>query len=210
MQRSLFRRFRGQPNFRLMPSPSTTPVVHVEYPEWVKDVIDWDHAYRSDDEKMRVAIAVSRENVDRGTGGPFGAAIFERDTGKLVAIGMNSVVRLNNCTLHGEMVAFMMAQQRVGSFTLNTPALPTHELFTSCEPCAMCLGATLWSGVRRVVYGAGREDASRLDFEEGPVFPESYKYLEDRGIAIQRNFLRDEARAVLELYRAKRGKIYNG
>ena len=210
MQRSLFRRFRGQPNFRVMPSLSNTPVVHVEYPEWVKDAIDWDRAYRSDDERMRVAIAVSRENVDRGTGGPFGAAIFERDSGKLVAIGMNSVVRLNNCTLHGEMVAFMMAQQRVGSFTLNAPALPTHELFTSCEPCAMCLGATLWSGVRRVVYGAGREDASRLNFEEGPVFPESYKYLEDRGITIQRNFLRDEARAVLELYRAKRGKIYNG
>ena len=210
MQRSLFRRSQGPPNFRVMPSLSNLPVVHVEYPEWVKDVIDWDRAYRSDDEKMRVAIAVSRENVDRGTGGPFGAAIFERDSGTLVAIGMNSVVRLNNCTLHGEMVAFMMAQQRVGSFTLNAPALPTHELFTSCEPCAMCLGATLWSGVRRVVYGAAREDASRLNFEEGPVFPESYTYLEDRGIAIQRNFLRDDARAVLELYRAKRGEIYNG
>jgi len=210
MQRSLFRRSQSPPNFRVMPSMNNLPVVHVEYPEWVKDVIDWDRAYRSDDEKMRVAIAVSRENVDRGTGGPFGAAIFERDSGTLVAIGMNSVVRLNNCTLHGEMVAFMMAQQRVGSFTLNAPALPTHELFTSCEPCAMCLGATLWSGVRRVVYGAAREDASRLNFEEGPVFPESYKYLEDRGIAIQRNLLRDEARAVLELYRATRGKIYNG
>ena len=193
-----------------MPSHSSLPVVHVEYPDWVKDVVDWDQPYRSDDAKMRVAISVSRENVVRGTGGPFGAAIFERDAGRLVAVGMNSVVRLNNCTLHGEMVAFMMAQQRVGSFTLNAPALPSHELFTSCEPCAMCLGATLWSGVRRVVYGAGREDASRLDFEEGPVFPESYKYLEDRGITIQRNFLREEARAVLELYRAKSGKIYNG
>ena len=104
----------------------------------------------------------------------------------------------------------MMAQQRVGSFTLNAPSLPAHELYTSCEPCAMCLGATLWSGVRRVVYGAAREDASRLNFEEGPVFPESYAYLEDRGIQIVRNVLRDEARAVLELYRTKSGKIYNG
>jgi len=189
---------------------SNLPVVHVEYPPWVADVVDWDRLYRSDEEKMRVAISVSRANVDRGTGGPFGAAIFEHDSGRLVAVGMNSVVRLNNCALHGEMVAFMMAQQRVGSFTLNAPSLPPHELFTSCEPCAMCLGATLWSGVRRVVYGAGREDASRLNFEEGPVFPESYGYLEDRGITIQRNLLRDEARAVLELYRAKSGKIYNG
>jgi tRNA(Arg) A34 adenosine deaminase TadA len=74
----------------------------------------------------------------------------------------------------------------------------------------MCLGATLWSGVKRVVYAAGREDATMLDFEEGPVFPESYEYLEDRGIEIVRDMLRDEARAVLELYRAKNGKIYNG
>ena len=188
----------------------STPEVRVAYPSWVNETIDWSKRYATDDERMRLAIAVSRENVERDTGGPFGAAIFEADTGALVAVGMNSVVRLNNCTLHGEMVAFMMANQRLGSFTLGAAGMPTHELFTSCEPCAMCLGATLWSGVKRVVYGAGREDASRLDFEEGPVFPASYKYLEDRGITIVRDVLRAEARAVLERYRAKSGKIYNG
>jgi tRNA(Arg) A34 adenosine deaminase TadA len=107
------------------------------------------------------------------------------------------------------MVAFMMAQQRVNSFTLKAPGLPPHELFTSCEPCAMCLGATLWSGVRRIVCGAARDDASRLNFEEGPVFPQSYRYLEERGVAVVRNLLRDEARAVLEEYRARGGKVYN-
>ena len=192
------------------PTVPPHPVIHLEYPGWVDSVVDWDRPYRSDEERMRLAIAVSRENVERATGGPFGAAIFEQGTGRLVSVGMNSVVRLNNCTLHGEMVAFMMAQRCAGSFTLNAPGLPPHELHTSCEPCAMCLGATLWSGVRRVVYGATREDASRLNFEEGPVFPESYRYLEDRGIEIVRSVLRDEARAVLELYRAKSGKIYNG
>ena len=159
---------------------------------------------------MRLAIAVSRANVDHGTGGPFGAAIFEARSGRLIAIGMNSVVRLNNCVLHAETMAFMMAQQRVGAFTLNAPELPVHELFTSCEPCAMCLGATLWSGVRRMVCAAAREDASVLSFDEGPVFPESYAYLEARGLSIVRNVLRDQARAVLELYRAKGGEIYNG
>jgi tRNA(Arg) A34 adenosine deaminase TadA len=193
-----------------MPNENAHPIVHVEYPAWVDAVVDWQHVYSTDHEKMRLAIAVSRENVERGSGGPFGAAIFESVSGKLVAVGMNSVVRLNNCTLHGEMVAFMMAQQRVRSFSLSANGLPTHELFTSCEPCAMCLGATLWSGVKRVVYGAAREDASKLNFEEGPVFPESYRYLEDRGIEIVRNMLRPEARDVLELYRAKSGKIYNG
>jgi tRNA(Arg) A34 adenosine deaminase TadA len=185
-------------------------VVQIDYPDWVRDTIAWDAVYRTDEERMRLAIAVSRENVERDTGGPFGAAVFESESGRLVAVGMNSVVRLNNCTLHGEMVAFMMAQARVRSFTLNAPQLPAHELVTSCEPCAMCLGATLWSGVRRLVYGAGREDASLLHFDEGPVFPESYHYLEARGITIVRNLLRDEAIAVLDRYRAKSGTIYNG
>jgi tRNA(Arg) A34 adenosine deaminase TadA len=181
----------------------------VEYPSWVDDVVDWKRRYATDDDRMRLAIAVARENVVRDTGGPFGAVIVERDSGRVVAVGMNSVVRLNNSTLHGEIVAFMMAQQRVGSYTLNAPGGPTHDMYTSCEPCAMCLGATLWSGVKRVVYGAAREDAARLEFDEGPVFEASYAYLEERGIEVDGPLLRNEARDVLELYRARSGKIYN-
>ena len=64
--------------------------------------------------------------------------------------------------------------------------------------------------MRRLAYGAGRDDALRIDFEEGPVFPASYEYLEERGIEIVRDLLRDEARTVLELYRARNGTIYNG
>ena len=188
----------------------TQRAVQVDYPAWAHETIAWDAVYRTDEERMRLAIALSRANVEHRTGGPFGAAVFESESGRLVAVGMNSVVRLNNCTLHGEMVAFMMAQARVQSFTLNAPHLPAHELVTSCEPCAMCLGATLWSGVRRVVFAAGREDAARLQFDEGPVFPESYRYLEERGITIVRNLLRDEAVAVLEQYQAENGTIYNG
>ncbi|MFI5310806.1 MAG: nucleoside deaminase [Gemmatimonadales bacterium] len=183
--------------------------MRVEYPEWVKDVVDWRQQYATDEDRMRLAVALARTNVERGTGGPFGAAIVESESGRLVAVGMNSVVRLHNCTLHGEMVAFMMAQRQLGSFTLGAESMPRHELITSCEPCAMCLGATLWSGVKRIVCGAAREDASRLNFEEGPVFPESYRYLEDHGVTVVRNVLRDEARAVLELYRARSGPIYN-
>lgn len=193
-----------------MTTHATHPIVQIEYPTWVDEVVDWARRYDGDHAKMRLAIALSRANVERATGGPFGAAIFEAESGRVVAVGMNSVVRSNNCTLHGEMVAFMMAQQRVGSYTLNAPDLPRHELFTSCEPCAMCLGAALWSGVRRVVCGAAREDALKLKFEEGPVFPQSYQYLETRGIAIERNVLREEASAVLELYATTSGTIYNG
>jgi tRNA(Arg) A34 adenosine deaminase TadA len=128
----------------------------------------------------------------------------------VVAAGLNSVTRLGNSVLHAEVVAIMLAQQRVGSFTLRGPGLPTHELVTSCEPCAMCLGATLWSGVRGLVCGATREDATALGFDEGPVFAQSYEHLRARGIAVERGVLRAEAAAVLELYRERGGPIYNG
>jgi tRNA(Arg) A34 adenosine deaminase TadA len=183
--------------------------VVIDYPEWLEEVVDWSACYSDDESRMRLAVALSRENVLRGDGGPFGAAVFEAVSGSLVSVGVNSVVRLGNSVLHAEVVAFMMAQRRLGSFTLASPTLPEHVLVTSCEPCAMCLGATLWSGVRSVVYGAAREDASALGFDEGPVFPESYAYLERRGIRITRGVQRDEARAVLELYRERSGKIYN-
>ena len=189
-------------------SEQVHPAVHVEYPSWVDEVVDWNRTYASDEDRMRLAITVARENVERGSGGPFGAAIYTSE-GHLVAVGINSVVRLNNCTLHGEMVAIMMAQQKLRTFTLRSPSLPAHELFTSCEPCAMCLGTTLWSGVQRVVFAAAREDATMLNFDEGPVFPESYRYLEDRGIRFVRNVLREDGRAVMELYRSKNGRIYN-
>jgi tRNA(Arg) A34 adenosine deaminase TadA len=135
--------------------------------------------------------------------------VLEAATGRLVSVGVNSVVRLHNAALHGEVVAAMLAQQRLGSFTLAAPGMPVHELVTSCDPCAMCLGAILWSGVKRVVCGAAREDATRLRFDEGPVFPASYAYLAERGIVFARGVCREEARAVLELYRSRSGPIYN-
>ena len=183
--------------------------IRIACPEWVADIVDWDRRVHSDADKVRLTIRLARENVERGTGGPFGAAVFEMATGRLVSVGMNSVVRLHNAVLHGEVVALMMAQQRVGSFSLAAQGLPPHELVTSCDPCAMCLGAILWSGVKRVVCGAAREDATRLRFDEGPVFPESYAYLRDRGIVIVHEVCRDEAREVLELYRRRSGPIYN-
>jgi tRNA(Arg) A34 adenosine deaminase TadA len=136
--------------------------------------------------------------------------VFERRSGRVVAVGVNSVVRLTNSALHGEVVALMLAQARLGSYTLGGAAQPEHELVTSCVPCAMCLGAILWSGVKRVVCGAAREDATRLAFEEGPVFPESYQYLERLGVEFVRSVMREEARQVMELYRKSGGEVYNG
>ena len=201
----------SQPHDAPGASPTAAPsAVQVTLPDWVDEVVDWERPYRTDEEKMRLAIALSRENVARGTGGPFGAAIVEHDSGRLVAVGVNSVVRLNNSTLHAEMVAFMMAQARRATFSLASPGLPAHDLATSCDPCARCLGATLWSGVRRVLGGATRDDAMLLQFDEGPVFASSWAYLKRKGLEVRRGLLREEAVAVFDLYRESGGAIYNG
>jgi tRNA(Arg) A34 adenosine deaminase TadA len=190
-------------------TPPHATVVTIALPAWAEAAVDWERRYESDDERMRLVVALSRLNVEHETGGPFGAAVFAPATGRLVGIGVNSVVRLNSSALHAEVVALMLAEQQLASFSLAAPGLPRHELVTSCEPCAMCLGATLWSGVKRLVCGATREDATRLGFDEGPVFPASYEYLAHAGIEIVHGVCRDEACAVLQLYRRRSGPIYN-
>ena len=77
-----------------MINQSQHPIIHFEYPSWVETEVDWNRRYSGDEEKMRLAITMSRVNVEKGTGGPFGAAIFEAESGRLVSVGMNSVVRL--------------------------------------------------------------------------------------------------------------------
>lgn len=184
--------------------------LEISLPDWIEDVLPVDPVLVTPEDRMRFVVELSRENVLRRTGGPFAAAVFERDSGRLVSVGVNSVERLNNSSLHAEVIALMFAQRRTGVFTLAAKSLPPHELVTSCAPCAMCLGAVLWSGVRRLVWGAGREDALRIHFDEGPVFPESIRYLERRGIEMMPNVLREEAGAVLDLYAERGGLIYNG
>jgi len=159
---------------------------------------------------MRLAIALSRQNVLRNSGGPFGAAVFRTGGENPIAVGVNEVERMGNAVLHAEVVALMLAQARLGSYTLRQEDGPGFELFTSCSPCAMCLGAALWSGVTRIVCAATREDAMELGFDEGPVFTASYLYLEERGVRIDLDVLRNDARDVFELYRRRGGLMYNG
>lgn len=178
-------------------------------PDWVDEVVDWDKTYRSDEEKMALAVELSRQNVLRGSGGPFGSAIFAIDSGKLLSVGVNRVVPLHNSTAHGEMMAIMLAEHKLQSFSLAADGIK-RELFTSCEPCAMCLGGTLWSGVKRLVCAATADDARAIGFDEGPVYDSSYAYLQQAGVEVVRMVLRDKAKAVLDNYLSRGGAIYNG
>ncbi|MDX1677080.1 nucleoside deaminase [Arsukibacterium sp.] len=183
--------------------------VTISLPDWINDVVDWQKTYSNDTEKMALAVELSRQNVLRGTGGPFGSAIFDCTSGALLSVGVNRVMPMHNSAAHGEMVAIMLAEQQLQSFSLNADGVK-RELFTSCEPCAMCLGGTLWSGIKRLVCAATAEDARDLGFDEGPVNDGSYQYLAEAGIEVVRFIQRDAAKQVLQHYAVGGGEIYNG
>jgi tRNA(Arg) A34 adenosine deaminase TadA len=181
----------------------------VELPGWLSDRLAGLAPLDSVEARMRLVVDLSRENVVRGSGGPFAAAVFETATGALTGVGVNLVEHGGSSILHAEVVALMLAQFRVGSYTLSEPGLPEYELVSSSTPCAMCLGAVMWSGVRRLVCGARTEDVETIGFDEGPVFRESFVHLERRGLVIVRDVCRREAAEVLRTYAEGGGVIYN-
>jgi tRNA(Arg) A34 adenosine deaminase TadA len=185
------------------------PAVTLRLPDWVDDLLPEDGIYPTVEDRVRLAIELSRSNIHHGTGGPFGAAIFERETGRLLAPGVNVVTSLGCSVFHAEMVAIMVAQSVIGDFNLGGPGHPPYELVASTEPCAMCLGATPWSGVRHLVCAAGAEDAEEMGFDEGMKPASWVRSLEERGITVERGILRDEAASVLREYVEKGGEIYN-
>lgn len=180
-------------------------------PDWVAGLLpSGDAVYEGVEDRMRLAIELSRRNVECGTGGPFGAAVFERDTGRLLGVGVNRVVPAGCSIAHAEMLALALAQRAAGTCDLGAEGVGPCELVSSTAPCAMCLGAVPWSGVRRLVCGAREEDARRVGFDEGDRPADWATKLGSRGIVVVQDVLRDEARAVLEAYRDSGGLTYNG
>lgn len=159
--------------------------------------------------RMQLVIELARLNIEQHTGGPFGAAIFDMDTHKLISAGVNLVVSSHCSMAHAEMVAISSAQQGIGHFDLGESGFPRFELVSSSEPCAMCFGALPWSGIRHLACGARDEDARAIGFDEGPKHPHWIEELMQRGITVDRDICRDEAIEVLQLYQHNQGLIYN-
>jgi tRNA(Arg) A34 adenosine deaminase TadA len=180
-------------------------------PRWLQDEMNRSgQVFESTEARMEYVIGLSRRNVTEGTGGPFGAALFESRSGRLVSVGVNLVLHSNCSHAHAEMVAIALAEQKFGSYTLaELPGAP-YELVSSCEPCVMCLGGILWSGVARVVSGATDADARSIGFDEGPKPADWAAELRRRGITVEEAVCRDEAAEVLRLYAESGGTIYNG
>ena len=185
------------------------PDVKLRLPGWVAESCEsWQGSFATVEKRMAFVIALARENVRRDAGGPFAAAIFDCDSEKLIAPGVNMVVSASCSLAHAEVVAMMVAQQVMGTHDLGAEGLPLLELVSSTEPCAMCMGAVPWSGVPRLVCAARGDDAIAIGFDEGAK-PENWQdELEKRGITVERDVCRDEGVAILSEYAERGGVIY--
>ena len=180
--------------------------IHLTLPPWIEEVADATRRYMGDEERVALAIELSRHNIEFGSGGPFGAAVFD-DGGRLIAAAANRVVPQTCSVAHAEMLAYMAAQQRLASYRLNEQG-GHYTLATSSQPCCQCYGATVWAGIDTLLIGARAEDVEELtNFDEGPLPADWVGELERRGITVRRDILREQARSVLATY-GERGERY--
>ena len=150
-------------------------------------------------ELMRRAIALSQETMRAGRGGPFGAVIARN--GEIVAEGWNEVTSTNDPTAHAEVVAVRRACAALGRFDLSD-----CEVYTSCEPCPMCLAAVYWARVKKIYFGNDRQAAAAIGFDDEFLYREIPKPLSERAIPTER-LLAEEARAAFDEWARKPDKV---
>lgn len=180
-------------------------------PEWFGDyAANLPEAVKPIEERMKIIIELSRLNMERDTGGPFAAGVFESDSGKIISLGVNRVMHHNCSCAHAEIMAISLAQKKLGTFDLGGSDSAVHDLTINWLPCAMCYGALLWSGVKRlVIAGFGRELEDITGFDEGPRPVNWENELTGRGIAIVTDLMRNEAIQVFRDFRARNRFVYN-
>ena len=147
---------------------------------------------------MERAIELSIQSVKSG-GGPFGSVIVKNN--KIISEGMNRVTKSNDPTAHGEIVAIRNACKNLGDFSLKG-----CELYTSCEPCPLCLSAIYWSRIDKVYYANTRNDAQKIDFDDSFIYSEIMKKIEQRKIPMKQQ-LRDKALEAFRLWQRTEDKV---
>lgn len=149
-------------------------------------------------EFMQAAIELAKRGMESNTGGPFGAVVVKDD--KIIAEGCNKVTSLNDPTAHAEVVAIREACKVLNTFQLNG-----CTIYTSCEPCPMCLGAIYWARPDKVFFAATKEDAASIDFDDHFIYDEIELNLAKRHIPF-RNLMREDAQRIFELWQSKDDK----
>ncbi|MBL0128636.1 MAG: nucleoside deaminase [Flavobacteriales bacterium] len=152
-----------------------------------------------DRKHMEEAIRLSLENVESGKGGPFGCVVVKG--GVIIAHGANEVTTSNDPTAHAEVVAIRKACAELGSFQLDG-----CEIYCSCEPCPMCLGAIYWARPKAIYYANTKADAAAIDFDDAFIYAEMERPIGDRKLFTQQ-LMRDEAQVAFEKWKASTKKI---
>lgn len=147
---------------------------------------------------MKRAIELSREHMNENHGGPFGAVIVK--DGKIISEGWNQVLVSNDPTAHAEVQAIRKASQNIQNFDLSGA-----EIYTSCEPCPMCLSAIYWARIKKIYYANTRQDAADIQFDDDFIYQEVPKAIEDRKIPMEQ-VLRTEALDVFKEWQKKSDK----
>ena len=147
---------------------------------------------------MEMAIRLSEENIDNG-GGPFGAVIVRN--GEIISTGANRVVPNNDPTAHAEVMAIRNACSKLGTFQLTD-----CTVYSSCEPCPMCLSALYWAGVKRICYGNTKDDAKAIDFDDSFIYNQLELPYKDRSIKCD-HFMRNEALSAFHKWASKEDKV---
>ena len=186
--------------------------ISITLPDWVKlEIEKIPSSIPLLIDRIHFVIKLSRLNVEHGTGGPFAAAVFEKESGRIISVGVNRVTPLNLSALHAEIVALSMAQKKLETYDLGGAGIPPMQLVVNWRPCVMCYGAVLWSGIRSlVIAGSGPELESITGFDEGPMHPEWRRELMERGVELIEG---GETEAVCKVFNdyMKRGlPVYNG
>jgi len=162
------------------------------------------------DERMTLVNALAARNYREGNGGPFAAIVVDATTGALVSVGVNVVLSSGVAGAHAEVMALGLAQRATGTWDLGADPTRPLELVVNWRPCVMCYGATMWSGVRRlVVAGSGAELEELTGFDEGPMREDWAEQFEARGIAVVQDIGREEALQVFREYGAADVLAYN-
>jgi len=147
---------------------------------------------------MKRAIELSIESVNNGTG-PFGAVIVKDD--KIISEGFNTVTLTNDPTSHAEIVAIRTACKSLNNFNLEK-----YDLYTTCEPCPMCLSAIYWAHISKIYYANTRSDAQRIDFDDSLIYEELKKNIKERKISMHQ-IMREEALKAFEMWDKKVDKV---
>ncbi|ODT59816.1 CMP deaminase [bacterium SCN 62-11] len=183
----------------------------VDMPEWIEQEMSRrPSVYPELADRIKLVVEFSRLNVVHDTGGPFGAGVFELETGKLVSIAVNRVVPCSVSCAHAEFGALALAQQKLGTFDLGGAGLPAHQLVVNWRPCTMCYGSVIWSGVRSLALaGSGKAVEEITGFDEGPIADDWIEELNRRGIEVHDNQDREAALEVFRLVRDSGQLVYN-